>query len=58
MTQITVHGMMLTDAVRPADQESIPKIAPRWRIDALTRAWEWSRRSRVPYSPFVAVKAL
>lgn len=56
MTQITVSGMMLTNAepnVQPARS-----IAPRWRIEALVRAWEWSRRQGVPYSPYLAVKAL
>lgn len=55
MTQFTVHAMMLTDA-RPIAQPTRP--APRWRLQALVKAWEWSRRNGLPYSPFVAVKAV
>jgi hypothetical protein len=48
--------MMLTDAT-PPNVIPEPKI-PRWRIEAVVRAWEWSRRARIPYSPYIAVKAL
>ena len=46
--------MMLTHAAPPIRQPVIP----RWRLDALRKAWEWSRAGKVPYTPYIAVKAL
>jgi hypothetical protein len=31
---------------------------PRWRIRALTEAGDAARRMRVPFSPWLAVKAI
>lgn len=30
----------------------------RWRIEALRRAWDWSRTRGLPFSPYIAIKAL
>lgn len=56
MSQITVTAMN-TDAAPNVSDKPNRSIA-RWRIEAFARAWDWSRRAGIPYSPFVAVKAL
>ena len=49
--------MMLTHAAPPIYRPQNRTI-PRWRLEALTRAWEWSRAGKIPYTPYLAVKAL
>ena len=48
--------MMLTHAA-PNHPQPEHKI-PQWHIEALVRAWEWSRKRGLPYSPYIAVKAV